>query len=551
MKRRKIAYVGGLFVFLVVSVALVTPNNKYFEIARNLDIFATLFKEVNAFYVDEVEPEKIIKVGIDAMLASLDPYTNYIPEEDLGAYSMMITGQYAGIGSMIGVINGKIMVTMPNEGFPAANAGLKIGDEVVAVNGTDVKGKTTAQVSELLKGAAGTEVIVSVQRIGHEKPLDFTIKRAQITLPNVPYYGLIDGNKGYIKLVEFTTEAGKDVKTALEKLKSAGATSIILDVRGNPGGLLHEAVNICNVFIPKGKVVVETKGKMTQWNQVYKTLNGAADTKIPLVVLTSQGSASASEIVSGTIQDYDRGVLVGRRTFGKGLVQATRPVGYNSQLKVTTAKYYIPSGRCIQALDYAHRNDDGSVGKIADSLMVAFKTSNGRTVYDGGGVDPDIKVNQEYYSSLTISLLNKGLIFDYANLYAYKHPDIPDIQAFEITDEDYNDFVTWLGDQEYEYASHLESSIEALEKAAEKEDYLDQIQDEIDLLKAEVAHNREQDLVTFKQELQELLSEQINGHYHYLKGEIAASLKYDGDVKAALEILNDPSAYKALLAQKK
>ena len=551
MKRRKIAYIGRLLVFLAVSVALVTPNNKYFEIARNLDIFATLFKEVNAFYVDEVEPEKIIKIGIDAMLASLDPYTNYIPEEDLGAYSMMITGQYAGIGSMIGVINGKIMVTMPNEGFPAANAGLKIGDEVVSVNGTDVKGKSTAEVSKLLKGAAGTEVIVAVERMGHEKPLDFTIKRAQITLPNVPYYGLIDGNKGYIKLVEFTTEAGKDVKTAVENLKSAGATSIILDVRGNPGGLLHEAVNICNVFIPKGKVVVETKGKMTQWNQVYKTLNGAADTKIPLVVLTSQGSASASEIVSGTIQDYDRGVLVGRRTFGKGLVQATRPVGYNSQLKVTTAKYYIPSGRCIQALDYAHRNDDGSVGKIADSLMVAFKTSNGRTVYDGGGVDPDIKVNQEYYSSLTISLLNKGLIFDYANLYAYEHPDVPDIQAFAITDEDYNGFVAWLGDQDYEYASHLESSIEALEKVAEKEDYLDQIQDEIDLLKTEVAHNREQDLVTFKQELQELLSEQINGHYHYLKGEIAASLKFDEDVEAALEILNDPSAYKALLAQKK
>jgi carboxyl-terminal processing protease len=551
MKRRKIAYLGSLLVFLAVSVALVTPNNKYFEIARNLDIFATLFKEVNAFYVDEVEPEKIIKIGIDAMLASLDPYTNYIPEEDLGAYSLMITGQYAGIGSMIGVINGKIMVTMPNEGFPAANAGLKIGDEVVSVNGTDVKGKSTAEVSKLLKGAAGTEVIVSVERMGHEKPLDFTIKRAQITLPNVPYYGLIDGNKGYIKLVEFTTEAGKDVKTAVENLKSSGATSIILDVRGNPGGLLHEAVNICNVFIPKGKVVVETKGKMTQWNQVYKTLNGGSDTKTPLVVLTSQGSASASEIVSGTIQDYDRGVLVGRRTFGKGLVQATRPLGYNSQLKVTTAKYYIPSGRCIQALDYAHRNDDGSVGKIADSLMVAFKTSNGRTVYDGGGVNPDIKVNEEYYSSLTISLLNKGLIFDYANLYAYEHPDIPDIQAFAISDGDYDDFVAWLADKDYDYASHLEASIAALEKVAKEEDYLDQIQDEIDLLKAEVAHNREQDLITFKRELQELLSEQINGHYHYLKGEIAASLKYDSDVEAALEILNDPSAYKALLAQKK
>ena len=404
MKLNRFKYLVAITLVVAVSIALIKPENKYFEIARNLDIFATLYKEVNAFYVDEVDPEKTIKTGIDAMLASLDPYTNYIPEEDMDAYSLMITGKYAGIGSLIGVINGRVLITMPNDGFPAANAGLRIGDEIIKVDNVDVKGQPTSEVSKLLKGNAGTEVNVTVLRRGEEKPLVFEIKRAEITLPNVPYHGIVGENVGYIKLAEFTTDAGKEVKDAVESLKKQGATSLILDVRENPGGLLHEAVNICNVFIPKNKVVVETKGKVEQWNQVYKTLNRPTDVEIPLVVLTSTGSASASEIVSGTIQDYDRGVLVGRQTFGKGLVQTTRPLAYNSQLKVTTAKYYIPSGRCIQAVDYSHRNPDGSVGKVPDSLMVAFKTQNGRTVYDGGGIKPDIEVNPEYYSSLAIAL---------------------------------------------------------------------------------------------------------------------------------------------------
>jgi len=344
MKSIKYFFGGCLIVIMVTSVALIQPENKYFEIARNLDIFATLFKEVNAFYVDEVEPEKVIRTGIDAMLASLDPYTNYIPEDDLDAYSTMITGRYAGIGSMIGIINKKIYITMPNEGFPADQAGIKIGDEIIKINGTNVTGKSSSEVSKLLKGAAGTEVVVTVNRFEEEEAIDFTIKRAQITLNNVPFYGIIDSDKGYIKLVEFTSDAGKEVKKAVLELLDKGAKSIILDVRGNPGGLLHEAVNICNVFVPKGKVVVETKGKMTQWNQVYKTLNMPTDTKVPLVVLISQRSASAAEIVAGTLQDYDRGVIIGRKTFGKGLVQTTRPVAYNSQLKITTAKYYTPSG---------------------------------------------------------------------------------------------------------------------------------------------------------------------------------------------------------------
>lgn len=548
MKLSKLKYVLLLSVVAMISVALVRPDNKYFEIARNLDIFATLFKEVNTFYVDEVDPEKTIRTGIEAMLSSLDPYTNYIPEEDMEAYSLMITGKYAGIGSLIGVINGRIMITMPNDGFPAANAGLKIGDEIIKVDGIDVVGKSTSDVSKLLKGNAGTNVSVTVRRAGQGEPLIFEIKRAEITLPNVPYHGIVNENIGYIKLAEFTTDAGKEVKQAVLDLKAQGATSIVLDVRENPGGLLHEAVNICNVFIPKNKLVVETKGKLEQWNQTYKTLNSATDTKIPLVVLTSTGSASASEIVSGTIQDYDRGVLVGRRTFGKGLVQATRPLAYNSQLKVTTAKYYIPSGRCIQAVDYSNRNPDGSVGKVPDSLMVAFKTTNGRTVYDGGGVKPDIEVNPEYYSSLAIGLINAGLIFEYALEYVQQHPEPQDIQNFEISDAEYDKFKLWLKDKDFEYSSRLESSIEELVSAAREEDYYDRIEEEIELLKKEVAHNRERDLETFKEEIVQLLSERINGHFYFQKGEIAASLKYDADLKAAIEILNDPENYSSLLA---
>lgn len=549
MKSIKYLLGGFLTIIVVASVALVQPENKYFEIARNLDIFATLFKEVNAFYVDEVEPEKVIRTGIDAMLASLDPYTNYIPEDDLEAYSTMITGQYAGIGSMIGIINGKIVITMPNEGFPAEQAGVKIGDEIIKIDGIDVTGKSSSEVSKLLKGAAGTQVVVTVKRLDVEEAIDFTIKRAQITLENVPYHGLIDGDKGYIKLVEFTTDASKEVKKATLDLLNQGATSIILDVRGNPGGLLHEAVNICNVFIPKGKVVVETKGKMTQWNQVYKTLNMPTDTKIPLVVLISQRSASAAEIVAGTLQDYDRGVVIGRKTFGKGLVQTTRPVAYNSQLKITTAKYYTPSGRCIQALDYTNRAADGGVEKIPDSLKVAFNTANGRIVYDGGGVDPDIKVKGQYLSSLSISLINNGFIFEYATKYANEHQATGDIRSFKLSEDDYAEFVSWLSDKEFNYSSQIEASIEQLEKVAKEEDFLDQIKDEITALRSEVAHNKTQDLVTFKNELIEILSGQVAGHYGLLKGEIASSLKFDPDVRAAVEVLNDQQSYKNILTQ--
>lgn len=536
-------------VVIIVAIGLVVafnvPDNKYFEIAKNLDIFATLFKEVNAFYVDDVDPKKSIETGINAMLSSLDPYTNYIPEEDAEDYRTLTTGEYAGIGSLIGVIDGKVIITMPNEGFPAEKAGLKIGDEILKVDTTNVQGKDTQATSSLLKGKPGTKVNLQIKRNGEIK--DFTITRSTIVLDNVPYYGMVEDKIGYIKLTDFTTNAGKEVKEALKTLKAKGAESIILDIRENPGGLLFEAVNICNVFIPKGKLVVETRGKQEDWTQQYKTLDQPTDTKIPLVVITSSGSASASEIVSGTLQDYDRAVLIGRKTFGKGLVQTTRQLPYNSQVKVTTAKYYIPSGRCIQAIDYSHRNPDGSVGKVPDSLKVAFKTKNGRTVYDGGGITPDKEVEADYLAPITISLLSKAFIFNYANEYFYTHATIEGKEKFELTDEEYNAFVKWLEGKNYDYTTRLEQALNKLEENEEKDPSIDKIKDQLEVLKKEVAHNKDKDLQTYKSEIKQLLEEEIVGRYYFTKGEIACSVEHDKDVKEAIALLSDPSKYQSYL----
>ena len=549
MKIKKVYTISVLAISILAISAFYSPTDKYFEISRNLDIFASLFKEVNAFYVDEVDPEKSIKTGIDAMLASLDPYTNYIPEEDLDAYRTMTTGEYGGIGSLISEIDDKIIITMPNEGFPADNAGIKIGDEIIKINSTNTKGKSTIEVSNLLKGTAGTSIQITVIR--QEETLTFDLVRAKIIINNVPYSGMINNEIGYIRLSEFTTNAAKEVKMALVELKKTGATKIVLDVRGNPGGILQEAVAICNLFIPKNKVVVETKGKTPTWNKIYKTVSKPVDTKIPLVVLTSRGSASAAEIVSGTIQDYDRGVLIGRKTFGKGLVQTTRPVGYNSQVKITVAKYYTPSGRCIQAIDYSHRNPDGSVGKIADSLKVAFYTTSGRTVYDGGGITPDVEVDAEYFSPIAISLLTGAEVFNYANKYYYEHPEAPDMNKFKFSDESYTAFTNWLGDVELNYDSDLEQAVVDFEKAAKRSAHYDKLKLEIEALKKEVLHDQSKDLITYKQEIKELLAEQIVARYYLTKGEIANAITHDADITMAIEVLNDASQYNKLLASNK
>jgi carboxyl-terminal processing protease len=532
--------VSGLFAFKT------NTNDKYFEIQKNLDIFATLFKEVNTYYVDEINPTKLMKTGVDAMLKSLDPYTNYIPEEDLADYRTMTTGQYGGIGATIGNRNGKTLVIMPYEGFPAHKAGLKVGDEIVEIDGIPLKDKNTSDVSKLLKGVPRTTIKLKISRVGKGN-IDVTLKRQTIQIDNVPFYDMVASDVGYIQLTDFTQGASREVRRALQKLKGKGAKKIILDLRGNPGGLLSEAINISNLFIERNQEVVSTKGKVKEINQTYRALNRSYDTKTPLVVLTNNRSASASEIVAGVVQDYDRGVLIGQNTFGKGLVQTTRSLAYNSKLKVTMAKYYIPSGRCIQALDYSQHNADGSAKKIADSLKKAFKTKNGRTVYDGNGLAPDVAVKEKVYAPIVNSLLEKGLLFDYANVYASKNATIKKAEDFKLTETEYQAFVKWLQNKNYDYVTEVEKNLKTLEKTAKSEKYFTRIKNELGTLKTRVSHNKEKDLTTFKQDIKHLLEIEIVSRYYLTNGLTKVSFREDAELKRALKLFSNMNDYKQAL----
>ncbi|HVD99724.1 MAG TPA: S41 family peptidase [Cytophagaceae bacterium] len=550
MKKYKFFVLGTLLLVSTLGLFSFTQTDKYFEIAKNLDIFATLFKEVNTYYVDEINPNKFMKDGIDAMLENLDPYTNYIPEDEIEDYRTHMTGQYGGIGAVIGNRNDRAIILMPYEGFPAHKGGLMIGDEILSVDGIDTKGKGTSDISKLLKGQAGTQVKITVKRYGVADKFDVILTREKIKIENVPYYGMINDQTGYIKLSEFTNNASKDVKNALTELKAKGAQKIVFDLRDNPGGLLNEAINISNIFIKKDKPIVSTKGKTSEWNKIYYATNTPVDTLIPMVVLTSSKSASASEIVSGVIQDYDRGVIVGQKSYGKGLVQATRPLSYNSQLKITTAKYYTPSGRCIQAIDYTHRNEDGSAGKIPDSLRTAFKTKNNRVVYDGGGITPDIPVESKTIAPIIASLYSKNLIFDYATIYVSKNKTIKPAKEYQFTDSDYSDFVKWLDGKDYDYKTKVEVTLDELVKTSKTEKYYDGIKDQIESLRKQVSHNKEKDLITFKEEVKEIIEEEIVSRYYLQKGIIEASFDDDEDIQAALKVLNDQAEYQKILSGK-
>ncbi|HRJ31563.1 MAG TPA: S41 family peptidase [Cyclobacteriaceae bacterium] len=545
--QKKAKWILGIVVVSACFLAFKKPAENYFEIAKSLDIFATLFKEVNTYYVDEVDPQKLIRHGIDSMLESLDPYTDFIPENELENFRIATTGQYAGIGALIGVINKKIIVTHPYKNFPAHKSGIKVGDELIAVNGISVQGKTTAETSALLKGPAKTEVEVKIRRHGQKNDLVFKIKREKISITNLAYSGLIGSDIGYIKLDDFTPGASKEVADAVSKLRQLGAKKIILDLRDNPGGLLHEAINIVNLFIPKGKEVVSTKGKVAEWNKTYTTLNNPVDTEIPLIVMINEGSASASEIVAGALQDYDRAVLIGGRTFGKGLVQTTRQLSYNSQLKVTTAKYYIPSGRCIQKLDYTHRKQDGSVNAFADSLKTAFQTKNGRTVYDGGGLDPDILLEQRYLGEVTSTLYTSGLIFEYATKFCNENPIQPDLKSFKLSDKEFEKFITWTRDQKFTYSTSLEYETKKLVEAARRERYFSDLESELKSLSSKIESNKAEDLHRFKDEISELLSRQIAFHYALNEGQYIVSLAYDTAIGEAIKSFDDLSGYRKIL----
>jgi len=553
MKRsKKFLLIGCIIAIAVIPIA--ATESSYFEITKNLDVFTTLYKELNTYYVDTLKPEKLMHAGINTMLDGLDPYTDFIPEEDMDDYRTQTTGQYGGIGAVIGTRGDWVIVSEPYEGFPADKAGLRSGDQILSIDGKDAKNYKTDQVSSMLKGKPGTEVDVKIKRMEKGgKETEFMVKmiREEIKIKNVPYFGMLNDHIGYIRLGGFTDRAGAEVKSALESLETNHhIKGLVFDLRGNPGGLLNEAINVANVFVDKNIQIVSTRGKIDEWNKSFVTLNEPVDLKIPMVVLADGGSASAAEIVSGSLQDLDRAVIVGQRTFGKGLVQSTRSLPFNAKLKITTAKYYIPSGRCIQALNYAERNADGSPVRTPDSLKVAFKTKNGRKVMDGGGIEPDVVLEPEKYARITISLITKNLISDYASEYRIDHDKISDAASFTLTDAEYEDFVKWVSKKDYDYTTRSEKLLDEFKASAEKENYYEDVKNDYDAMKKTMMHDKANDLEKEKVQIKSILEEEIASRYYLNPGRIQASFKNDNELKKAIEVLDDSTKMNEILAKK-
>ena len=540
MIKKKIVGVFGVFGILGVlgffGPLRAQSTDRGFEIAKNLEIFSSVYKSLNQNYVDDVDPGKTIKVAIDAMLASLDPYTNYFPESDIEDVKMQLLGEYGGVGALIMQRGDSILISEPYKGLPADEAGLKAGDRILAVGGESTKGKTTADVSSAMRGQAGTTVTLRLERAGKE--FERTLTRRAIKLPNVPYSGFVgDGSVGYVKLDEFTADAAKNVREAFVKLKKENPAmkGFILDLRGNGGGLMNEAVDIVNIWVPRGTLVVETKGKVASKNMKSLTRMQPEDTEIPLAVIIDGSSASASEIVSGSLQD--RGVIIGTRTFGKGLVQNILPMPYNSQMKVTVSKYYIPSGRCIQAIDYSHRDENGRALKVPDSLKTAFKTKSGRTVYDGFGIEPDIEIEPEYMSNVAIALTQKLLIFDYATRFYRSHESIAPAADFEITNDIYDDFCRFLKERNLTYSTTTERYINQLRDIAKQEKYDSAIEQQLKEMEQRLASEKESDLQKHREEICDMLKAEILTRYYYDEGRLQGALKNDPTILRAVKEL--------------
>lgn len=542
---------GIIAVIVLIAVAFFSfkkGDDRNFQIAKNLDIFNAIVKELDMFYVDTIDPNKTIREGIDNMLYSLDPYTVYYPENDQDELEMMVKGSYGGIGSLIRY-NPKLQYTViaePYEGMPAAESGLKAGDILLEIDGKDLK--NNSDVSTLLRGQVGTSFKLKIQRPGVKEPLEFTIVRRSIQMPTIPYYGIMEGQVGYINLSSFSGSPSKDFKKAFLDLKKQGATSLVIDLRNNGGGLLDQAVEIVNFFVPRGKTIVTTKGKIKQASNTYKTLREPLDTDIPIAVLVNSGTASSSEILSGSLQDLDRAVIVGNRTYGKGLVQVPRSLPYGGNLKITTSKYYIPSGRCVQAIDYAHRNEDGSVARIPDSLTTVFHTAAGREVRDGGGVSPDVEVKQERLPNILYYLVRDNLIFDYATDYCLKHPVIASAEKFELTDADYTDFKNKVKGADFKYDQQSEKILKTLKEAAEFEGYMKEASDEFKALENKLTHNLDRDLDYFSKDIKAMIAEEIIKRYYYQRGAIIQQLKGDNELDEAVKILTNPERYQQILS---
>ncbi|MFP4468698.1 MAG: S41 family peptidase [Bacteroidales bacterium] len=552
-KLRKIN--GKLRVFLVIilvassSVFLTGYASRNFEIARNLDIFSSLFRELVVNYVDDINVSDVMRSGIDGMLSELDPYTTFISESEIEDVRFMTTGQYGGIGALIQPRGDRVMVAEPYEGNPAHQAGLLPGDIILEINGRSVAGLDESEVRNLLTGQPGTTIDVLIEREGEPEPVLKSIEREVVQVDNIPYYGMLDESTAYIKLTGFTRNAGREVRDAFIDLRDNHEVDyIVLDLRGNGGGLLNEAVNVANLFIDKGELIVRTEGRLEDRRSAHRTLNDPLDTEIPLAVLIDRRSASASEIVAGAIQDYDRGVIIGDRSFGKGLVQNVVPLSYNTQLKVTVAEYLIPSGRSIQAINYAQRREDGSVAEIPDSLKEAHKTEGGRVVYDGGGIKPDVPVERPQMGQVTMALIRQYMIFDFATRYHREHDELTPPAEFDISDRLYEDFQRFVSGRDFDYKTDSERLLEQLERTASEEKYYNAIEDRFAEVKQNIREEKSKDFSTFRDEITQLLKEEIVSRFYYQEGRVIVSLDADPDVEEALEVLANEPVYSDILA---
>ncbi|MFB6258879.1 MAG: S41 family peptidase [Flavobacteriales bacterium] len=549
-KRKKGIRTSLLLLGALLGIFLTTAfkkNDPYFEINKNLEIFASAFKKLNLYYVDKTEPGELMKSGIDAMLSSLDPYTQFIPESRMEDHRLQTTGEYGGIGASIRKRGDYVMIVEPYEGFPAQKSGIMAGDRIVEVKGRSMKGHSTNQVSEILKGQAGTKVSLKVKRRGKEKAIRFELKRERVQVPSVPYKGMVGEELGYLKLRSFTRGCSGKVEEAIKELKDQGMKRLVFDLRGNGGGLLKEAVKIVNLFVPKGQLVVSTKGRTKEWNKSYRALNDPLDTNMRVAVLVDGRSASASEIVSGCIQDLDRGVVIGRRTLGKGLVQQTQDLSYNSKIKLTVAKYYIPSGRCIQEVDYSKEDKQGHAKNVPDSLVESYRTENGRKVLDARGIHPDVKVPQKKRNAFLKKLVRDHHIFDKATRFRLAVDSIGPASEFQVPDSSMEAFKQELRNKEIDYRTRSSKRLKKLKKTAKKEAYFENAKTEYQALKKALSPDKKRDIERFSEEIRQLLLSEIISRYHYQKGSIRASLRKDRALDSAKKVINT-ARYDSILA---
>lgn len=550
--KKSILTVGLCLTATVLSFAQRSGNHN-FEISKNLEIFNDIYKQLDLFYVDTLEADTVIEWAIHSLLRQVDPFTVYYPEDDMDELKEMTTGKYAGVGALIRYYKkeDRVMIAEPWEDSAATEAGVKAGDVILTIDGKDVKGMNTAQVSKMLRGDAGTVFELKVKRAGSEEPLTFKVTRRNIVMPSVPYYGMLDHGIGYVYFERFAENCSRDVRRAIVDLKEQGAQALVLDLRGNGGGPLVEAVEVANLFIPRGQKVVYTKGKLESVNSEHYTKKEPLDTKMPVAVLVDGSTASSAEIVSGALQDLDRAVIIGTRTFGKGLVQMIREAPYHGSLKVTTSRYYIPSERCIQAYDYRHLNPDGSAGTVPDSLTKAFKTAGGREVRDGGGINPDIIIAPDSLPSMVYDLADSEVLIEYVNHYVATHPSIAPAGEFTLSDADYEDFVKTVAESGFTYKRRTEEMMKVLESAARFEGCYDDAADEFKALAGKMQGNVHTDMERFKDKIRTLLELEIVTRYYFRKGTVRQQLRNDEDVKAAIELLSDPARYENLLKPKK